>query len=303
MECTSPCYKCDIPGHHSARCPYSVNRAPDLGASSSSHSSAQSTPERPMRPTSVAQIIHQQWRSHPRGVCYLPPLLHPVHPWGEVYSPWVPFCPCHQWEEGLSCWVPWTGIVARLRPGLGSPRHPSYPASRAPGLQQQLGLPLFPLPHLRHSRDLVRPRLGSSSSAPPVPPLSPPQCPQLFWVQVRRRRENSLSHPPAPRPWSSLTKRLSKVIRWEGWPEDRVRPHPVAPRERVQSLPRAEWPQPQIRSLSLPGSSLQRPGAVRSPKGVSLAGSPFPVKECWIPCIGKKNSCKKRYPSLKMILP
>ena len=52
LECARPCYKCNIAGHHSARCPYSVNRAPGRGAGSSSHSSAQSTPERPVRPTS-----------------------------------------------------------------------------------------------------------------------------------------------------------------------------------------------------------------------------------------------------------
>ena len=52
LECARPCYKCNIAGHHSARCPYSVNRAPGQEASSSSHSSAQSTPERPVRPIS-----------------------------------------------------------------------------------------------------------------------------------------------------------------------------------------------------------------------------------------------------------
>ena len=52
LECARPCYKCNIAGHHSARCPYSVNRAPGQEASSSSHSLAQSTPERLVRPTS-----------------------------------------------------------------------------------------------------------------------------------------------------------------------------------------------------------------------------------------------------------
>ena len=52
LECARPCYKCNIAGHHSARCPYSVNRAPGQEASSSSPSSVQSTPERPVRPTS-----------------------------------------------------------------------------------------------------------------------------------------------------------------------------------------------------------------------------------------------------------
>ena len=52
LECAHPCYKCNIAGHHSARCPYSVTRAPGQEASSSSYSSAQSTPERPVQPTS-----------------------------------------------------------------------------------------------------------------------------------------------------------------------------------------------------------------------------------------------------------
>ena len=52
LECDRPCYKCNIAGHHSARCPYSVTRATGQEASSSSHSSAQSTPERPVQPTS-----------------------------------------------------------------------------------------------------------------------------------------------------------------------------------------------------------------------------------------------------------
>ena len=46
LECARPCYKCNIAGHHSARCPYSVIRALGQEASFSSHSSAQSTPER-----------------------------------------------------------------------------------------------------------------------------------------------------------------------------------------------------------------------------------------------------------------
>ena len=52
LEYARPCYKCNIAGHHSARCPYSVTRAPGQEASSSSHSSAQSTPERLVQPTS-----------------------------------------------------------------------------------------------------------------------------------------------------------------------------------------------------------------------------------------------------------
>ena len=183
VECTRPCYKCDFLGHHSVWCPYSVNRALDRGASSSSHSSVQSTPEQPVRPASMAD---------PPSVAMQPPLWGALPPattaprpsLGGAYLPWVPFCPCHQWEEGLSCWLPWTGTVARLWLGLHSPRHPFQPASRVPGLQRQL--PLFPHPRLRHSLDWVQPRLGDSSSAPPVPPQSPPQRPQLFQVQVRQ---------------------------------------------------------------------------------------------------------------------
>ena len=79
LECARPCYKCNIAGHHSARCPYSVTRAPGQEASSSSHSSAQSTQERPVQPTSGG-ILRQQCRSHPRRVCSLPPLLRRIHP-------------------------------------------------------------------------------------------------------------------------------------------------------------------------------------------------------------------------------
>ena len=52
LECDRPCYKCNIAGHHSAWCPDSVTRATSQEASSSSHSSAQSTPERPVQTTS-----------------------------------------------------------------------------------------------------------------------------------------------------------------------------------------------------------------------------------------------------------
>ena len=264
------------------------------------------------------RILHQRWCSHLRGVCSLPPLLRRVHPWGGAYSPWVPFCPCRQWEEGFSCWLPWTGTVAQLRPGLGSPRHPFHPDNSAPGLQQQLGPPLFPLPGLRHSRDWVRPHLRDSNSTPPLPPRSPPQCPQLFRVPVGAWPINSHVHPSAPRPRSSLTAHLYKVNRWEGRPQNRVRPHPMAPRERVRAYLRPGWPPPSIRSLFLPGSSLQLPGVVRSPKWVSapwlarfrlrrLAGPPFPIMETpkgsWIPCIGIRISWKKRDPSLRIILP
>ena len=268
LEYARPCYKCNIAGHHSARCPYPVNRAPSQEASSSSPSSVQSTPERPVWPTSEG-FLQQQWRSHPPRVCSLPPLLRRIHPWGEAYSLWVPFCPCHQQQEGLSCWLPWTGTGMQLRPELDSPRHPFPPDNRAPGLQQQLGLPLSPLLRLQHSRDWVRPRLGNSSSAPPVPPRSPPQRLQLFQAQIQPQPRNSHGHPPALRPRSSLTLHLHKVNRWEGMPRDRVRPRPVAPRERVLPPP---WPGqlPQsLRLLPLPSNSLQLPGMVRGHKGVS----------------------------------
>ena len=42
--CARLCYKCNISGHHSARCPYSVNRAPGQEASSSSSSPRRRSP-------------------------------------------------------------------------------------------------------------------------------------------------------------------------------------------------------------------------------------------------------------------
>ena len=135
VECPHPGYKCDIPGHHSARCPYSVNRAPVPEASCSSRTS-HSLPRSGQCDLPPMQILLQRCHSHPRGVCYVTPLLRCVHPWGGAYSPWVPFCPYHEGEEGPSCWLLWTGTEAQLRPGQGSPSQPSHPASRAPGLQR-----------------------------------------------------------------------------------------------------------------------------------------------------------------------
>ena len=78
LECTRPCYKCNIAGHHSARCPYPVNRAPGQEASSSSPSSAQSTPERPVRPTSEGDPSTAVAQPPPQGV--LPPTTPAPHP-------------------------------------------------------------------------------------------------------------------------------------------------------------------------------------------------------------------------------
>ena len=78
LECDRPCYKCNIAGHHSARCPYSVNRAPGQEASSSSPSSAQSTPERPARPTSGEDPSPVVAQPPTQGV--LPPATPAPHP-------------------------------------------------------------------------------------------------------------------------------------------------------------------------------------------------------------------------------
>ena len=215
LECARPCYKCNIAGHHSARCPYSVTRAPGQEASSSSHSLAQSTPERPVQPTSGGDSSPAVSQPPPQGV--LPSATPAPHPsLGRGLPTLSTFLP-----------LPPAGRGAQLLAALNRNR------SAAASETRQLGLPLSPLLRLRHSRDWVRPRLGDSSSAPPVPPRSPPQCPRLFQAQVRPQPRNSHGHPPAPRPRSSLTLHLHKVNRWEGRPQDRVRPRPVAPRESV----------------------------------------------------------------------
>ena len=319
LECARPCYKCNIAGHHSARCPYSVNRAPGQEASSSSHSSAQSTPERPVRPISGGNSSPAVTQPPTQGV--LPsdtPAPHSSLGRGLLaLSTFLPLPPAGRGAQLLAA-------LHRNRSAAASETRqpaPSIPPNnRAPGLQQQLRFLLPHLLQLQHSMDWVRSRLEDSSSASPVPPRRPPQRPQLFQAQVPPPPRNSHRRPPTLRPKSSLNLHLHKVNRWEGRPPDRVRPRPVAPRERVRPPPRSRAI-PAINEVT--ASSKQQPTPSRrgkkSPRGKRStrdrqppppppsSESPFPydgdAHAMWQTLRCRRTSCWKGEPSLRMNWP
>ena len=229
---------------------------PELETSSSSHSSAQSTLQRPVWPASDADPPPAVTQPTPQGVLpHATPELHPSL--GRGLLTLRSFLPLPPVERGAQLLAALNRSRSAAVTGARQPTPTISPSQQGTmtTTTRSAGASTVPLPHLRLPQDWVRPRLGSSSSTQQVLPRNP-QRPQLFRVWVHLCTKNNAGRPPTPRPRSSLTERLYKVNLWEGLLQDRVCPHPVAPRERVRPLPRPGWPKPPVRSLPLPNRSL-----------------------------------------------
>ena len=293
LECTPtpppppsphPCYKCNISGHHSVRCPYSANRAPGPEASSSP-SSAQSTPERRVRPTSGRDPSPSAAQPPPRGV--LPPAtLAPPPSLGQGLLALSTFLP-----------LPPVGRGAQLLAALNRNRSATSTRTRQPApsipsrLQQDYNnswgfhcSPFRVCNTLGTEYGLVSGRQQHSAGASTESSSASAAVPGPSLTLTQEQLRSSCSNTPKAQP--HLTPLQGQSVRGEATGQSALSSSGTQGVSTSSSWTSSTL----IRSLSLPGSSLQLPGEVRSPKGVSapwvahlhlchLAGTPLPMME------------------------